>query len=65
MALEHRKKCPQSTQTVFYPLECVLVNYSMARCNLNDKFCLLETKDYCPYYEDWLFEQKQEELDRG
>lgn len=37
---------------------------SMAKCGLNDKYCLLETDGFCPTYEDWLFEVKQEELDK-
>jgi len=29
----------------------------VALCNLNDKICLLESGDKCPYYEEWLEEQ--------
>mgnify|MGYP001581894611 CR=1 FL=1 len=45
------QRCPGSIQTVFY---------SVARCNLNDRICLLELGGVCHYYEDWLLETSRE-----
>ena len=45
-------KCPESKQTVYYPMD---------RCNLNDKTCLLESGDKCVYYEEYLEELKKED----
>lgn len=50
----NRRRCPESRQTSSYP---------MARCSLNDKPCILQGGMECPTYEDWLFEERQEELD--
>lgn len=45
------EQCPESKQTAYYPA---------ARCNLNDKPCVLELGWNCPYYEDYLVEIKKE-----
>jgi len=42
--------CPESKRTWYS---------EVARCNLNDKYCLLETGDTCPYYEEYLEEENQ------
>ena len=34
----------------------------IALCNLNDKYCLLETGNDCPYYQEWLEEQKEVDM---
>ncbi len=54
--IKDRPRCPESKQHWYqrgFP----------ARCNLNDKYCLLDTDGTCPTYDDYLFELKQEELD--
>ncbi|MFH0897646.1 MAG: hypothetical protein V1850_06345 [Candidatus Bathyarchaeota archaeon] len=51
-----KARCPESIQNWYqrgFP----------ARCNLNDKPCVLDGGYPCPTYEDWLFEEKQEEVD--
>ncbi len=39
--------CPDSKRTWYM---------DVALCNLNDKYCLLESGDECPYYEEFLKE---------
>ena len=39
--------CPDSKRTWYSEI---------SKCNLNDKSCLLETGDDCPYYQEWLEE---------
>ena len=45
--------CPESRRSWYSEI---------TRCNLNDKYCLLETGDKCPYYEEWKAEHKKEEI---
>lgn len=33
-------------------------------CALNTKYCIKDTDHYCETYEDYLFELKQEEVDK-
>ena len=54
VCMEEQSKCPESKQTVFYPV---------ARCNLNDKICLLESGNKCSYYEEYLEQLKKETED--
>ncbi len=52
MTIEEKPKCPDARHSWYN---------GMALCNLNDKMCLLEGDNECPYYEDYLKELKEEE----
>ena len=55
--LEFREShpCPEQIPLPYYPSPI---------CDLNDKPCTIDDGYSCPWYEDYLFETRQEELDK-
>ena len=51
-AMDKEFICPESKQTWYS---------EFTRCNLNDKICLLETGEECPYYQEFKEEFEKEE----
>ena len=48
MVTEEKPKCPESKQSWYDGTRL---------CLLNNKICLLESDDFCSYYEEWLLEK--------
>ena len=51
MAVDTKPRCPDARTSWYQDVDL---------CNLNDKVCLLEAGDRCPYYEEYLEELKKE-----